>query len=90
MEGFESPFNVWLLSVIADTGQVLYTAKEASELVDRSIPTLRRWRNRNFVEAPSKRLVWKKKVIYLYTEADIDELREFARDMKPGRRTDLE
>lgn len=57
-------------------GKHLYTVGEAAAEIGRSADTLRRWRKRGLV-GPSKEVNFERHKVYLYTEADIRELRKY-------------
>lgn len=86
----ESPLLKYIGALAAKTGTNYYTVSQAAALVGRSADTLARWRKRRYVNAPSAQCDFDTEVVYLYTDDDIRELKEFAATMYPGRRIDLE
>lgn len=64
-----------------------YTVKEAAALVGRSPDTLVRWR-RSGRFVPSDRQQIGRLLIWLYTDEDIEEMKQLAKELRPGRRSD--
>lgn len=62
-----------------------YTRAQAAALVGRDIDTLKRWK-RQKVFVPSSQREFGRLVVDLYTEGDIEALREIAKTIKPGRK----
>jgi hypothetical protein len=86
----KSPLTVYIDQMAADIGIKLYTVSVAAEMVGKSADTLTRWRKLGYVNAPSQQIDFEKQTVYLYTDEDIRELKEFAKSMYQGRRMDLE
>lgn len=57
----------------------LRTITQTSEVTKVPVPTLRSWYNSptSVINAPSKQIQFGNRVIYLYTEADIEEINEY-------------
>ena len=61
------------------------TTATAAFLVNRSVDTLRRWHKKGeFV--PSSSMQAGQLTVFLYTDEDIQKLKEFARRQRPGRK----
>lgn len=62
-----------------------YTRRMAAQIVGKDLDTLKRWK-RDGVFVPQEQRKFGSLVVDLYTEEDIQALREIARSIKPGRR----
>lgn len=62
-----------------------YTRSQAAVLVGRDVDTLKRWQ-RDGVFGPSDTARFGRTVVHLYTDEDIEAMRQIAKGMKPGRR----
>ena len=61
-----------------------YTVAQAASLVGRSEDTLVRWRKKGFA-VPSDKMEWGSLTVPLYTDGDIESMRQLAKEIKPGR-----
>lgn len=86
----KSPIHVAIEHFSKMDNRVYYTVAQAAPMVGKSIDTLVRWRKAKHNDAPSMQIRMGQRDVFLYTEDDIAELKEFAVTMTPGRRTDLE
>ena len=66
-----------------------YTVKEAAAKVGRSPDTLSRWRKRGTF-LPSDSIQVGELTVWLYTDSDIEVMRDLARGLKPGRKSAVE
>lgn len=62
-----------------------YTVKEAAALVGRSPDTLVRWR-KDGIYQPSDSTNVGSLVVWLYTDKDIQAMRELVKELRPGRK----
>jgi len=62
-----------------------YTTADAARLIRRSPDTLARWRKgKSPVFKPSKSMKVGKTKVWLYSEDDIEKMKDIARSQKPG------
>lgn len=62
-----------------------YTTAQAAPLVGRDVDTLRRWKRKG-VFRPSERRPFGRTMVDLYTNEDIEAMRQIAKEIKPGKR----
>jgi len=67
-------------------GGPFYTRKQVADRVGRSIDTIIRWGKDNPELHPTHKMPLGKSFVWLYTEADISVLQEFASHQKTGRK----
>ena len=64
-----------------------FTTSEAARLVGRSEDTLIRWRKAGvFVPDESNRVRYGSLLVWLYTESDIEDMKQISKTLKPGRK----
>jgi len=72
-------------SIGAKTPDSWYTRSRAARLVNRSPDTLKRW-HKSGLCIPSGNMSAGKLKVWLYSDGDIQALKEVARNQKPGRK----
>lgn len=71
--------------VVAQMRPPRYTTAQAAALVGRTEDTLSYWR-RQEIFTPSERRKFGKTEVWLYTQQDIEQMRQIAKVIKPGRK----
>lgn len=81
MNGIEKAIR----KAIEEHGEPLYTTADTALRIGKSIDTLRRWLREERVRGASYTLTFGKLDIHLFTERDVQRLREYAKSLRPGR-----
>ena len=67
-------------------GGPFYTVHEVAEKIGRSVDTIKRWQKNQEKLRPFYRLeLSEKSFVWLYTDEDVSQLAEYARNVKSGR-----